>query len=407
MVREGRSLLALLARGAAGVVVVLLALALGRGLLESRSPAIPAASTTTSQEAGAASPSTLGPNALYGIVVAQRGSQADLELVIRSETDARPIVTLGSFAVTPSVAGRTLAVSPDGRRLAYWTDNHGGRRGNSIQLWDAATPNRTTTLLRSPSGETGTGVLWSSDGEGLLLSFVSLAQQPVTNPPPPPDDTAETVLRTLEIASGDLTQVYRVKRGGLEGSVAPLAWDREQKTIGAVEVGGGGFAIASLLIRDGDVSRTVVDGALSSVRSVAGSPDAMRVVAVAGNSRIVSWSINNPGHVTELQPLGASVHFGWLPGSTRAIVRQAAGVQDAKLFLWDVATDDRTEVGSSRYLAVPRADGSALYVTDERGSTSVLEIASGAREPLASMPTYVVEGQVFPEGAPVVGVILH
>ena len=79
----------------------------------------------------------------------------------------------------------------------------------------------------------------------------------------------------------------------------------------------------------------------------------------------------------------------------------------AWLFLWDVATDDRTEVGSSRYLAVPRADGSALYVTDERGSTSVLEIASGAREPLASMPTYVVQEQVFPEGAPVVGVILR
>lgn len=344
------------------------------------------------------------PSASYGIVVAQRGSQGGLELVIRSETDARPIVTLGSFSAMPSVAGRTLAVSPDGRRLAFWTDNQGA---NSVQLWDAATPNRTTTLLTSPSGETGTGVLWSSDGEGLLLSFVSVARQPRTNPPPPPDDTAETVLRTLEIASGNLTQVFRAKRGGLEGSVAPVAWNRERKTIGAVEVGGGGFAIAYLLIRDGDVSRTVFDRALSSVRSVAGSSDALWVVAVAGDSRIVTWSVSNPGRVTELQPLGASVHFGWLPRSTRVIVRQGAGVQDAKLFLWDVATDDRTEAGSSRYLAVPRADGSALYVTDERGSTSVLEIASGAREPLANMPTYVVQGQVFPEGVPVVGVILR
>ncbi len=134
----------------------------------------------------------------------------------------------------------------------------------------------------------------------------------------------------------------------------------------------------------------------------------MWVVAVAGDGRIVSWSISNPGRVTELrQPRGASVHFGWLPGSARVIVRQAAGVEDAKLFLWDVATDDRTEAGSSRYLVVPRADGSALYVTDERGSTSVLEIASGAREPLPSMRTYVVDGQVFPEGAPVVGVMLR
>jgi hypothetical protein len=376
-------------------------------VLEFWSPVIPSASATPSRESGAASASAFGPDARYGIVVAQRGPQGNMELVIRSEADARPIVTLGSFAAVPSVAGRTLAVSPDGRRLAYWTDNIRGSERNSVELWDAANPNRTTTLFRSPTGETGTGVVWSSDGEGLLLSFVSLARQPTTNPPPPPDGTAETALRSFEIASRNLTQVFRAKRAGLEGSVAPLAWNRQNKTIGAVELGGGGFATASLLIRDGDVSRTVVDRALSSMRALAESSDAMWAVAIAGDNRIVSWSVNNPGRVSELQPRVAGIHFGWVPGSTRVIVRQAAGLQDAKLFLWDVATDGRTEIGSSRYLALPRADGSALYVTDERGSTSVLEIATGAREPLASMPSYVVAGQVFPEGTPVVGVILR
>ena len=396
---QGLSALAPLGRGAAVLGVVLLALAVGLGPV----------SATQAQEAAAATTSSFGPDARYGVVVAQRGALGELELVIRSETDAAPIVTLGSFAATPSVAGRTLAVSPDGRRLAYWTDNQGGSKGNSIRLWDAATPGRTTTLLASPSGETGTGVVWSSDGKGLLLSFVSLGQKPSTTPPPPPPDSAETVLRTLEIGSAQLSQVFHTKRGSLLKSVVPQAWNREGRVIGAVEVGEGGYAIADLVIRDGVTLRTSFDArGLSSVRSVAWSSDAAWVVAVVGDGRTISWSINDPVRVTDSgQPQGGSATSGWIPGSTRVIVRQAAGVQDAALLLWDVATNARTAAGSSRYLAVPRTDGSALYVTDERGSTSVLEITSGAREPMASMPTYLVEGQVFPEGAPIVGVILR
>jgi hypothetical protein len=217
------------------------------------------------------------------------------------------------------------------------------------------------------------------------------------------------VLRTLEIGSAQLSQVFHTKRGSLLKSVVPQAWNREGRVIGAVEVGEGGYAIADLVIRDGVTLRTSFDArGLSSVRSVAWSSDAAWVVAVVGDGRTISWSINDPVRVTDSgQPQGGSATSGWIPGSTRVIVRQAAGVQDAALLLWDVATNARTAAGSSRYLAVPRTDGSALYVTDERGSTSVLEITSGAREPMASMPTYLVEGQVFPEGAPIVGVILR
>ncbi|MGH2450497.1 MAG: hypothetical protein ACRDGE_04350 [Candidatus Limnocylindria bacterium] len=380
---------------ASGVALVLLAVVLGSALADVRRDA--AASPTPGPTATAASPTpeaSLVLDARYGIVmVSTEGSS----LVIRSETDAQAIATPGiddPFG-TASVT-RRLAVSPDGRRLAFWEASEDG--GNSLQLWDAARPDRTTTLLTSSSGEAGTRVVWAPDGEGLLLSFVSLGPRPAIGAPP-----LYAVLRTLDIASGELTEVARAELTNF----APVAWDRERQIGGAVEFGGGGFATAYLVIRDGQASRTSFSDQVVA-DTVIGSPNARWVLATFGDREIVAWPIDEPERVTELPSDGEGVApLGWLPGSTRVILREGQGVQESPLFLWDVTTGDRMQIGTTRYTALPRADGTALYVTDERGATSVLDLASGERELVPDMPAYAFPGQVRSEGRPIASVILR
>jgi hypothetical protein len=319
-----------------------------------------------------------------------------------------------------------LVVSPDGRRIAVWTNRMALERNNLV-LWNAATPEAKATLMTSPEGEVGTGIVWAPDSAGLLLSFDSLAVSNRSGEPQIGSPAAETVLRTLDIGTKVLTEVARTKLT----SFVPVGWDRAGGTIAAYEHGPEApYAETYLVIKNGQASRTVLGTVVrlpnggqrteNVIVAIAGSPDASRVVASVGplphssTTHLVTWPLAEAGRVTELRPSGdhTLVHHGWLPGSMRVIVADLPGGYQGRgavpLSLWDVVAGTRVAIpdGSTWGGAVPRPDGSALYVKGADETTSVLNIATGERKPIVGMPTYSgAQGEPRPLGV-VLGVLL-
>jgi hypothetical protein len=346
--------------------------------------------TTTTPTARSPLPTASGAPSAGRVASAAFGFVASRpDLVIRTETDPEPVVTLEE--VDSPGAGGGAATSADGRRLAYWTQAGTGR--NELRLWDAATPDRTVMLATSPDDERGTGAVWSSDGTGLLLSFRSLTVQPGIDAPPD-----RTALRTIDVASRQLTEVTRAERTFF----APLAWDRARQLVAAVEIGAGGFARAYVLVRGGQVTRTT----LNNVIFVVGSADASWIVAstdVQTQARILGWPIAEPVRVIELRPdpERALFHGGFLPRSTRVIVvdrpRVVTGAPfTASVHLWDVATGQRLAIpnGTTEGIAEPRADGTALYVASA-GALQVMDVKTGAREALPGPSDRIVAGVIL------------
>ena len=147
-----------------------------------------------------------------------------------------------------------MVVSPNGRGIAVWTNRVSLER-NRLVLWNAATPDVTATLMTSPEGEVGTGIVWAPDSDALLLSFDSLA---VHNPSGELQiglPAEETVLRTLDIRTKALAEVARSKLT----SFVPVGWDRARGTIAAYEHGPEApYAETYVVIKNGQVRAAVV-----------------------------------------------------------------------------------------------------------------------------------------------------
>lgn len=408
------------------LTAIVIGVLVAMGAFRSPTPASissPSPSTSTPTAAvPSPSPSPSGPDARYGVVHrVGRPQAAGWEVVVRTETDPGPIGSVGFFVES------RLVVSPDGRRIAAWTNRLYGER-NSLALWSAATPDIRTTLITSPEGEVGTDIVWAPDSQGLLLSFESLAYYNPSGQPSISSPPEETMLRTLDTGTKALTEVARSKRT----SFVPVGWDRAAATIAAYEHGPESpYAETYVVIKNGQVSRTALgtlvkrpDGGQrieNVLVALAASPDATRVVASVAPAphtsatHLVTWLLAEPGRVAELRPTGTNtlVHYGWLPGSMRVIVADLpAGYQGrgaVPIFLWDAVAGSRIAIpdGSSWGGAIPRADGSALYVKGADETTSVLNIVTGERKPLlGAMPTYSgAQNEPRPQGV-ILGVLL-
>jgi hypothetical protein len=284
----------------------------------------------------------------YGIVTTRpsAGGVYPLELVLRSERDTAPIVNFGRVAEGYACpCPGDVAVSPDGRRLALWT--HADAGTNTLQLWDATHRDRASTILTSPVGELGTRVAWSSDGAGLLLAFESVA----VGPPPlrlPNTSVLRTALLSPAGAASQLTEVARVSNKTL----APLAWDRARRVVGALESEGLSRQLDYLLIQDERASRTRLPDPLTAISA---SPDARWVVMDRAQPphALVYWPVDDPARMSELVPERDGQAWvergGWLTGPTRAIVKITEagfrpGLPSFPITLFDPATGQRTTV---------------------------------------------------------------
>jgi hypothetical protein len=298
----------------------------------------------------------------------------DMPWVVRTETDATPIRTLPDSG---------WSISADGARMTYWTESAAGAE---LHITEFSGGDRVVATF---AGRLPGGVVWSTDGTGLL---VSLAE---------PDDPRFRIARILlavDIASGTSREVYR-GIGPSGASVVPLVWRRSPEIFAAYETGPGGYSFGYTVIRPGQAPvRSDPD---SEVLGMAASSDNALVSGqwIFQTGVLKVWPVDDFSKKTELR-LTAGEYIGqpqWWPGRTEiafAAGRLEGGVwHDRRIERWDPLTGVRTvllrlpdaaQLGA--YLV--RADGSGLLTMGPYppGAWEVTDLGTGAKSAVPQAP---------------------
>ena len=309
---------------------------------------------------------------------------------VHRESDPRPTHDDLEEPGRVMIGDRGLAVSPDGRRLAYWTRTIGPPDGlpHGLRVLDIAPGARPRTLLTLPQNgkEFGDGVAWSSDGTGLVIGVHSDAY-PAADAPP-----YYSAIRLLDPAGGQPREIARIR-----GVLLPLAWDRKERLVAAYETCGGSLCAYDLIEESGTlVARTPMNIGCARVEA---SPDAKQLLAHGRCDDVLRvWPLASPERAVDLRPTGGErvrADARWRPGTAEIGV-----LFDDRLELWEVS-------GARRVIPLPplpfalgdrpfffRADGSAAFISaygpralDGRYSPSYLAVA------LATGRSVVIPGE--------------
>lgn len=296
----------------------------------------------------------------YGLVIGT---------AVRSEGDPRKIAEL---AASPSYG----AVSPDGRRLAYWEAPPGAGEARVLRLFDIAAPAQERVLVMLPATEradvsTGGGVVWSNDGSSLLIGVRSVAYA-FTPPPVGGERPLYAALREVDVASGAVGEVARLTASL---PLRPVAWDRTSRTAAAVGIGGGGYTGSYVVAREG-VAPTTTPMCCNILPAV-GAPDASRVLAISFDPRaLFIWPLADPGRRTTMDAAAGERIDRAIWRNSRDIVVLIGGDAPAaqRIEVWSLDGARRVVLRDVRDLAAVRPDGSAAIVSGQ-----VVDLDSGAR----------------------------
>jgi len=206
------------------------AAALGTLLLAGCSIAASPSPPTTPVPSAAGSPSTgtSSPSATATATGALRfGLVTDDGLAfpsgLRLESDPSPFAR---------IQARSVSISPDGRRLAYWHVPPGGDDTlGELRTVDLTTGVESTTLLSSAPDRAG-GIAWRSDGSALVVATASALLAFGGIDPPP----AYTRVHILDLAAGKARELARLDGARFQ----PIAWSAETKVVVGVDSGEGG-----------------------------------------------------------------------------------------------------------------------------------------------------------------------
>ncbi len=324
--------------------------------IASPSPPVPSSSTpATSTPTSSASPSGTAEAPLPGterfaIVVDQGCSPPGPPPFVRREDRDEVIATLGNGYLC-QLRG---AVSPDGRKLAYWLFENGR---SEVALYQ----NGTTTTLFRLGDELLANLVWSSDGTGILFVAMKGGVQGV-----PPEYAA---LRTHDVASGSGSELLR-ERGVF---FAPLAWDRGRRLTAATLTREPLAPSEYLEVTENNV---VARYTLAAGISVAGaSPDAALVIAQQ-TGVLRYWPIGSFADQKELRPeAGAGAgSVAWRPGS-RELAVVVTNASSMRLELWslDGARRRLVDFTGQRGGLFFRPDGSVIFL----GGAVAIDVATG------------------------------
>jgi Tol biopolymer transport system component len=312
-------------RRAYSIVRVASALALSAVTLVA---ALVAGSALTERRASMASASpAVSASDRYGLIVPFGGP------IVRSEEDPTPIARLYDEPLHRGQAELpvTSAVSPDGRRVAYWIwgsspPGLGSLALTTLALFDGNTG--TTRELLRLANEAGSGVVWSTDGTGLLVGVL----QDTTG-----SASGATLarLRTFDLATGKTEDVgpaisTRGASGGPfipggspsaradPGSVAfrPLLWDRRADRVAGAMASGNPNYTTGLIVMDRGAAREVpLDGQFLTT-SIVVSPDG--TTAAGARTRdfaLVAWPLADYAARTEIVPTSGEriLSLWWRP----------------------------------------------------------------------------------------------
>jgi len=206
------------------------AAALGTLLLAGCSIAASPSPPTTPVPSAAGSPSTgtSSPSATATATGALRfGLVTDDGLAfpsgLRLESDPSPFAR---------IQARSVSISPDGRRLAYWHVPPGGDDTlGELRTVDLTTGVESTTLLSSAPDRAG-GIAWRSDGSAVVVATASALLAFGGIDPPP----AYTRVHTIDLTAGKARELARLDGARFQ----PIAWSAETKVVVGVDSGEGG-----------------------------------------------------------------------------------------------------------------------------------------------------------------------
>jgi hypothetical protein len=256
------------------------------------------------------SPLPFGPSSDHGLIVSTRDG-----FVIRSESD--PAV-IRRIEPTRPLSEHAVAVSRDGRLVAYWRPQS-GQYGDALMLYDAATDADPRVLLQLSTAQLGGALVWADDGSGL--AFMSQLSR---GPAPGPVARLQTIELKGGLASGQPREIATASDA--RTVLRPLAWIRETRTVSAVEGSVDGFASNYVMAsEDGAVSRVALRSGDQVVMSdsVVADPQSRFLAYVVtftcqdgtrGCTLVRFWALEDP-----------KIAIGWQapPGSTyvRAVWR--------------------------------------------------------------------------------------
>lgn len=361
--------LATLAIAAAAVVA---SLVVGRTLGELRSSASGVAASSAPSVTVKPSPSSVISDR-YGLILDRRPP------TLISETQAAQITQLRGDLFRG-------AVSPDGRKIAYW-ETYSAPTARTLWLLETSSPTQARALLTLPDTETatvstGNAVVWSSDGSGLLIAVNSLELAAVSDLPdaPRPDPSRRySTLRQFDIAGGSVHEIVRDQ--GTASWFSPVAWDRARGISTAAVVVPGGFARGYVVLHEGGASEggRLPTQTLTLQGYVRSAPDASAVTmrGFPENRELYVWLIAQPSQVRSFKAAADEYVIAALWRNPREIVvslsRTSTSESGDRLEIWSLDGSRRVLLAAPHRLAAVRPDGTAA-ITD-RGA---VDLESGA-----------------------------
>lgn len=275
--------------------------------------------------------------------------------------------------------GVVHATSPDGTRVAFWAWGASPPGLASLSLTRMALYDAAAGTIRdvlSLPNEGGAGVVWSTDGSGLLISVIANAGAGQFG-------AHLAHLRTIDLATGTVTSVGPTigaqPASGAQITMKPLLWDRASDLIVAAGAAPNpNYANSIMVIDHGVVSSYPLEGQfLTSTLAV--SPDGKTIAgARTRDFALVTWPVADYGRRDEIVPaVGERIlSLWWRPKSDQLYFLHDNSLTTSGGAMWSRLEVWRPGAGGPRVVddsAGPgllfRADGSA-YLMVRPGSTA-------------------------------------
>lgn len=326
----------------------------------------PAASTPTPAAVKSSEPSATPlapsfapavPSAKFGIIALTRDGFA-----VRPETDADPI------RVVPQIEHRLpdgLAVSSDGRYVAYWRPIAAG--GDDLMLYDAATNADPANIARLTDA-TGGAIAWADDDSGLVFASRPLAQ--------------DARIRLSTLVTGDRTIRPIATAIDATSLLTPLTWIRETKSVSAIERTPEGVVTSYVIAKEsGDTSRFAVGSGDQVVTAggVAVDPQSRMFTYLVkftcqdgkpGCTLIRFWTLEDPQEADwqgQTLPESPYLRVWWRP-FTRIALASVRGAEPMLRAFCRTKSCGRSTIDASPDAVMIRPGGSALLGASFNGT---------------------------------------
>lgn len=318
--------------------------------------ATPGGTATASAGATPVTPASPSPTAVtdrYGYVFVN-SSEREERITIRRERDNSSVFEL---------PGVTPAVSPDGKRIAYWrlTPNVGA---TDLRVVAVADPRTDGSVFSVSADNLGGPMVWSNDGQGLLVGLRS--RQTVGGGGVEGGNPARYELLMLDLTSAPPSARPAAEPVSGGRVFIPVAWDRPGKVASGAVTGPGGYAIEYATWNGNapeQFALVQIPRPLLLAESVRASDDAKLVMAVQDDLTIVRvWPILDVAGAGEVRAATRLSGYPlWRPRSTGPY--EVIWVPGQKVDLFRYQTDQSATLFTSSEsvgLVAARPDGSAV-----------------------------------------------